>query len=73
MTKLIILLIKIYQKIFSPLLGKQCRFYPSCSNYCIEALNQHGIVLGLWKGLKRICSCHPFNNGGYDPVKKSKK
>ena len=69
MNKLFILLIKLYQKVLSPLLGKRCRFYPSCSNYCIEALKQHGTLRGLWMGIKRIVSCHPFHIGGYDPVK----
>ncbi len=63
-----ILLVKLYQKTVSPFLGQRCRFHPSCSNYCIDALNQHGMVHGLWLGLKRICKCHPFHPGGYDPV-----
>ena len=72
MSKIIILLIKTYQIILSPLKSRCCRFYPSCSNYCIEAILQHGIVRGLWYGLKRIISCHPFNTGGWDPVPKKK-
>jgi putative membrane protein insertion efficiency factor len=68
-----ILLVKLYQKLLSPWLGQHCRFHPSCSNYCIDALHQHGMVHGLWLGLKRICKCHPFHPGGFDPVPKNKK
>jgi putative membrane protein insertion efficiency factor len=63
----------LYQKIISPWLGPRCRFHPSCSNYCIDALKQHGMVYGLWLGLKRICKCHPFHPGGVDPVPERKK
>jgi putative membrane protein insertion efficiency factor len=63
-----ILLVRAYQKIISPWLGQRCRFHPSCSNYCIDALKQHGMVYGLWLGLRRICKCHPLHPGGYDPV-----
>jgi len=66
--KAMILLIRGYQKLISPWLGQRCRFHPSCSNYCIDALKQHGMVSGLWLGLRRICKCHPFHPGGYDPV-----
>ena len=66
--KAAILLIKGYQKMFSPWLGQRCRFHPTCSNYSIDALRQHGMVHGLWLGVKRICKCHPFHLGGYDPV-----
>ena len=66
----VILLIRIYQKTISPCLGQRCRFHPSCSNYCIDALIQHGMVRGLWLGIKRICKCHPFHPGGCDPVPK---
>lgn len=70
--KTAILLIKGYQKIVSPWLGQRCRFHPSCSNYCIDALQQHGMVFGLWLGFKRICKCHPFHPGGHDPVPQKK-
>lgn len=69
----LILLIQLYQKTLSPLLGNRCRFHPSCSNYCIEALRQHGMVRGLWYAIKRIGSCHPFHSGGYDPVPKAEQ
>jgi putative membrane protein insertion efficiency factor len=70
--KTAILLVRLYQKILSPWLGQRCRFHPSCSNYCIEALQQHGMVRGLWLGLKRILKCQPFHPGGYDPVPERK-
>ncbi|MBU0678210.1 MAG: membrane protein insertion efficiency factor YidD [Verrucomicrobia bacterium] len=68
MRKLITMLIRIYQVTVSPLLGPCCRFHPSCSRYCIEAVEKHGAFRGLWLGLRRICRCHPFNPGGVDPV-----
>ena len=63
-----VLLLRLYQKAISPWIGPRCRFHPSCSNYCIDALQQHGMVRGLWLGFKRICKCHPFHPGGHDPV-----
>ncbi len=67
--KMIILkLIVLYQCFISPLLAPRCRFYPSCSQYCFEAVEQYGIIKGLFLGLKRVLRCHPFNEGGYDPV-----
>ena len=71
--KAAVLLIKAYQKLISPWLGQRCRFYPSCSHYCIDALNEHGMVHGLWLGIKRIFKCHPFHPGGFDPVPKRNK
>ncbi|MDD3852414.1 MAG: membrane protein insertion efficiency factor YidD [Syntrophomonadaceae bacterium] len=68
MVKIIpILLIKGYQKVswFTP---ATCRFYPSCSNYAIEAIEKYGITKGGWLAARRILRCHPFNVGGYDPV-----
>lgn len=62
-----ILLIRTYQRLLSPLLGNVCRFYPSCSNYTIGAIEKYGLLRGIWKGTKRICRCHPWNPGGYDP------
>lgn len=63
-----LVLIRGYQLLLSPLLGPRCRFYPSCSNYALQALHQHGVVQGTWLSTKRICRCHPLNPGGYDPV-----
>lgn len=68
-SKLFIALIKIYKRFISPLLGNRCRFYPSCSSYAIQAISKYGAVKGGFMSLKRIMRCHPFNPGGYDPVK----
>ena len=61
-------LIKGYQWIISPILPGSCRFYPTCSSYALDALNIHGPLKGSWLGLKRIARCHPWNDGGIDPV-----
>lgn len=61
-------LIKIYRLILSPFFGKSCRFYPTCSCYMEDAINRHGMVKGVWLGLKRLVKCHPFHPGGFDPV-----
>jgi uncharacterized protein len=57
-----------YRRFISPLLPPSCRFYPSCSEYALEALRTHGAVRGLWLAVRRLARCHPFNPGGYDPV-----
>jgi len=62
--------IKIYQYIFSPFLGCRCRFYPSCSQYAIEAVQQLGIFKGIYLSVRRLLKCHPFHTGGYDPIPK---
>ncbi|HHT46068.1 MAG TPA: membrane protein insertion efficiency factor YidD [Firmicutes bacterium] len=61
-------LIVLYKSFISPLLVPRCRFYPSCSQYCYDAVEQYGLIEGLFLGFKRILRCHPFNAGGYDPV-----
>jgi putative membrane protein insertion efficiency factor len=61
-------LIKVYQKIVSPLLGQQCRFTPTCSQYAKEALEKHGVFKGGWMSVKRIARCNPWGGHGYDPV-----
>jgi putative membrane protein insertion efficiency factor len=61
-------LIKIYQFTLSPLLGKQCRFTPTCSQYGIEAIQKHGALKGSWLTIKRIARCNPWGGSGYDPV-----
>jgi len=63
-----IALIRIYQILVSPLLGQNCRFTPSCSQYSIESLRQHGLVHGLYLSIKRITSCRPGGRHGFDPV-----
>lgn len=68
MRQVLIAPIRGYQRLISPLLPPRCRFFPSCSNYAIEAIQRHGAVHGGWLATKRICRCHPLNPGGYDPV-----
>jgi len=63
-----LIFIKLYQCILSPVLGPSCRFYPTCSNYAYEAILRYGPLKGLIFALKRIIRCHPFNEGGIDPV-----
>ncbi|MGL4455341.1 MAG: membrane protein insertion efficiency factor YidD [Plesiomonas sp.] len=65
---LMILFIKVYQWVISPLIGPRCRFQPTCSHYGIEALRRFGAVKGSWLTIKRVLKCHPLNLGGYDPV-----
>ncbi|MBI4650212.1 membrane protein insertion efficiency factor YidD [Candidatus Desantisbacteria bacterium] len=62
-------LIRLYQKYFSRFLPSSCRFYPSCSQYMIDAIEKYNFFIGLWLGIIRILKCHPFHSGGYDPVK----
>jgi putative membrane protein insertion efficiency factor len=66
----LLLLVRTYQLILSPVLGSQCRYFPSCSHYCQEALHEHGIGKGLLLTIKRILRCHPGCKGGFDPVPK---
>ena len=65
---LLIIPIKIYQTIISPLLGPSCRFTPTCSHYAVEAIQKYGPFKGSWLSLKRILKCHPWGESGYDPV-----
>jgi uncharacterized protein len=64
---LLIFLVRIYQRTLSPLIGRQCRFEPTCSNYMIGAVQKYGAMRGLIKGARRIGRCHPWNPGGIDP------
>jgi uncharacterized protein len=60
-------LVRVYQITLSPIIGRQCRFHPTCSNYFIGAVEKYGAARGAWRGIKRICRCHPWNSGGVDP------
>lgn len=67
--KLVLILgVRAYQVTLGHLLPAACRYYPSCSAYAIEALERHGALRGGWLSVKRICRCHPFRPGGFDPV-----
>ena len=68
MRRLLILCIKVYRYVLSPLLGSRCRFHPSCSHYAETAIAAHGVLRGGWLALKRIGRCHPWHPGGVDPV-----
>jgi putative membrane protein insertion efficiency factor len=68
MRALLIGCINLYRWFVSPLLGPNCRFYPTCSCYAQEAIHRHGALRGSWLAARRIGRCHPWNPGGYDPV-----
>jgi len=68
MKRIFLFLLRAYKKVLSPLLGRHCRFYPTCSDYMAEAVRKHGLAKGLGLGLKRLLKCHPFHQGGLDPV-----
>ena len=69
----LIFIIKIYQFSFSPLIGKNCRYLPTCSEYAIESLKSHGLLRGSFFAIRRILKCHPFGGHGFDPIPKRKK
>jgi putative membrane protein insertion efficiency factor len=66
--KFLIWIIRQYQRFLSPLLGQNCRFHPTCSQYAVEAIGKYGALVGTWYATRRILRCHPFCAGGYDPV-----
>ncbi|MGD8426254.1 MAG: membrane protein insertion efficiency factor YidD [Balneolaceae bacterium] len=68
MKYLFIGLVRLYQLIISPWMPSSCRYHPTCSQYSIEALRKHGALKGIWLTVKRIARCHPWSEGGYDPV-----
>lgn len=72
MRYLIIGIVRIYQLVISPWTGPSCRFHPTCSQYSIEALRRHGALKGTWLTIKRIVRCHPWSEGGHDPVPEPK-
>jgi uncharacterized protein len=61
-------ILRVYRYAVSPLLGPRCRFMPSCSEYAMGALSTHGALRGSWLAARRVCKCHPWHPGGYDPV-----
>lgn len=65
---LLVLPIRLYQLCISPMSPPSCRYTPTCSQYAVEALRKHGPLKGSWLAIKRICRCHPWGGGGYDPV-----
>ena len=68
MKMLLVWILRGYQILLSPMLGQRCRFYPTCSNYAIEALRTHGAARGSLLAARRVCKCHPWNEGGVDLV-----
>ena len=68
MKYVLIALVRFYQYAISPMLGRRCRYFPTCSEYTVDAIQKFGAVKGGWLGAKRICRCHPWHPGGYDPV-----
>ena len=68
MKALLLALLRAYQYAVRPLLGANCRFYPSCSDYAKEAIERHGAYHGAWLALRRVLKCHPYHPGGFDPV-----
>ena len=68
MKQAMLALVRAYRYAISPMLGRNCRFVPSCSEYALEAVERHGALKGSWLAARRVCRCHPFSGGGYDPV-----
>lgn len=66
--RLLVLVVRFYQRFIGPGLPRACRFYPSCSTYAVEALTRHGAARGSWLAARRLLRCHPFHPGGVDPV-----
>lgn len=68
MKLVLIALVRFYQYAISPLFGRRCRYFPTCSEYTVDAISKYGAIKGGWLGIKRIFRCHPWHPGGYDPV-----
>ena len=66
--RILLFLIKIYQKWISPYFGRRCRFYPTCSEYSRQTITKYGAIKGCYLAIRRILKCHPFHKGGYDPL-----
>ncbi|MGB2833688.1 MAG: membrane protein insertion efficiency factor YidD [Methylotenera sp.] len=68
MAYILMWLIKVYQVMLSPFFGQQCRFYPTCSQYALEAISKHGAIVGSYYAIRRLLRCHPWHEGGHDPI-----
>ncbi len=68
MKTFLVVLVKAYRYLVSPMLGVNCRYLPSCSEFAIEALEKHGVTKGVWLAARRVLRCHPWHAGGHDPV-----
>ncbi|MBU0602118.1 MAG: membrane protein insertion efficiency factor YidD [Gammaproteobacteria bacterium] len=68
MRRILLSVLAVYRYAISPMLGRNCRFMPSCSEYAAEAISRHGSLRGSWLAVRRVMRCHPWNPGGYDPV-----
>jgi uncharacterized protein len=66
--RVLLSVLAVYRYAISPMLGRNCRFMPSCSEYAAEAISRHGSLRGSWLAVRRVMRCHPWNPGGYDPV-----
>jgi putative membrane protein insertion efficiency factor len=69
MKRLALTLLRFYKRWLSPMLPSACRYHPTCSEYMMDAITAHGVLRGVWMGLRRIGRCHPFHEGGFDPVR----
>lgn len=68
MARILVSIVKAYQLVLSPFLGQQCRFYPTCSHYAVEAIQKHGALRGSYYTVRRLMRCHPWCDGGHDPI-----
>ncbi|HEY9277104.1 MAG TPA: membrane protein insertion efficiency factor YidD [Methylotenera sp.] len=68
MARILVWIVKAYQLVLSPFFGQQCRFYPTCSHYAVEAIQKHGALLGSYYTVRRLLRCHPWCDGGHDPI-----
>ena len=69
MRKTVIAILRLYKRFLSPLLPSACRFHPTCSEYMMDAVAKYGAARGVWLGTRRLLRCHPFHEGGFDPVR----
>jgi hypothetical protein len=69
MREAVIAVLRLYKRWISPLLPSACRFHPTCSDYMCQAVEKHGVLHGVWLGIRRLSRCHPFQAGGFDPVR----